>query len=211
MRPCGLQLARQRGLVLEAAPRAADVLFGGAGALEQAAVDLVGALLLLADIGFLGAAVEQRPADDAERLKVGRVAFEAVDVMAGAGAALEAELRPELGLGGANFLARRRQGRPSPRARAGSRRARCASASSSVAGMHCDRSGGIDTRVDRNAGQRAEGDRRGVEIFAAPRSPRARAACSRSSACCWSAMLIEPLETPSRRSPASCSWKVTLS
>ena len=26
--------------------------------------------------------------------------------------------------------------------------------------MHCDRSGGIDTRVDRNPGQRPEGDRR---------------------------------------------------
>src|SRR6185503_8496913 len=81
--------------------------FGGTGTFEQTAMDLVLTLLLLADVRFLGAAIIKQPADHAERLKVGGAAFEAVDVMTCAGTAFEAELRSELGLGGANFLTRR--------------------------------------------------------------------------------------------------------
>ena len=44
---------------------------------------LVRALLLLADVRFLGAAVVNQPAEDSERLKIGRPSFEAVDIMTG--------------------------------------------------------------------------------------------------------------------------------
>ena len=76
--------------------------------------------------------------------------------------------------------------------------------------MHCDKSGGIDT-LSIGMPVSVRNSIAAVSRSSRASVTRARAAWSRSSACCWSAMLIEPLDTPSRRSPARRSWNVTLS
>src|SRR4030095_5056482 len=87
----GLELVDQRGLVDQPAPSGPGVLLGAATYLEQPPVNLVGTVLLLADVGLLDSPVVEVPAKHRERLQVGRAAGKAVDVMTGAGASLEVE------------------------------------------------------------------------------------------------------------------------